>query len=179
MNLEAKIEAILFFKGEPISVKKLADLLEEKEIKIKEAVSILEEKLKKGGLQLIYKEDKIMLGTNSELGSFLEKLNKEELTKDLSIASLETLTIILYQPNISRSEIDYIRGVNSSFILRILSIRGLIERTFHPTDQRKYIYQPTFELLSYLGLAKIEDLPEYDNLQKILAKNKDAYEQEK
>src|SRR3989344_1216759 len=131
MNLDAKIEAILFFKGESVSIKRLAELLDVNEESIKEAFLVLEQNLKNRGLQLIYKEDKVMLGTSKDMSSLLEKINKEELNKELSRASLETLTIILYKPEITRSEIDYIRGVNSSFILRNLSIRGLIERTIH------------------------------------------------
>src|SRR3989344_5635361 len=116
MNLDAKIEAILFFKGESVSIKRLAELLDVNEESIKEAFLVLEQNLKNRGLQLIYKEDKVMLGTSKDMSSLLEKINKEELNKELSRASLETLTIILYKPEITRSEIDYIRGVNSSFI---------------------------------------------------------------
>jgi segregation and condensation protein B len=75
--------------------------------------------------------------------------------KDLGKAGLETLSIILYQGPISRAEIDYIRGVNSNFILRNLLIRGLIERVENPHDQRSFLYKPTLELISYLGLSKI------------------------
>ena len=61
----------------------------------------------------------------------------------------------------SRAEIDYIRGVNSSFTLRALSVRGLIEKTLDPKDNRRYIYKPSFELMSYMGIKSIQDLPDY------------------
>jgi segregation and condensation protein B len=83
------------------------------------------------------------------------------LVRDLGKAGLETLTIILYKHPIKRSEIDYIRGVNSSFILRNLLIRGLIERLTEKEGLgRGYLYKPTLELLSHLGVSKIENLPE-------------------
>lgn len=99
----------------------------------------------------------------------LEQIKKEELNKDLSKASLETLSIILYKNGAPRSLIDYIRGVNSNFILRALSIRGLVEKVNDPKDNRRYIYKPTFELLSYMGVTSIEELPDYENVLKNLS----------
>ncbi len=61
---------------------------------------------------------------------------------------------------------DYIRGVNSQFILRNLLIRGLIERTDNKVDARIFLYKPSLTLLTYLGISKIEDLPEYDAIRK-------------
>src|SRR3989338_3506701 len=164
MHLEQKIEAILFFKGEPMSRKKLAEFLGVGQVKINEALEKLKENLKNRGIVLQEKEDEIMLGTASELSKLIEKLQKEELNKELSKTSLETLSIILYKNGVNRSLIDYIRGVNSSFTLRALSIRGLIEKNLDPEDNRRYIYKPTFELLSFLGVKSVQELPEYDTV---------------
>jgi segregation and condensation protein B len=84
----------------------------------------------------------------------------------LGKAGLETLAIILYQGPISRADIDYIRGVNSQFIVRNLLIRGLIERVDNPTDARSFLYKTTLDLLSHLGISKIQDLPEYDQVRR-------------
>ena len=171
MTLDQKIEAILFYKGEPIMHKKLAELLGVSKDEIRDALKILEEKLAGRGLQLIFKEDAVMLGTNKELSPILENLRKEELSRELSKASLETLAVILYKEGATRSDIDYIRGVNSSFILRNMLIRGLIEKITDPTDSRRYIYKPTFDLLSFLGLSKISELPDYGEKKTMLDKN--------
>jgi len=72
------------------------------------------------------------------------------------------LSIIIYKGPISRAEIDYIRGVQSNFIIRNLSIRGLIEKVINPKDARSFLYKPTFDLLQYLGVAKIEEMPEFE-----------------
>jgi len=96
------------------------------------------------------------------------------LNKELSKASLETLSIILYKSGIGRSEIDYIRGVNSSFILRALSVRGLVERNADPKDNRRYIYKPSFELMSYMGIKSLQELPDWQEVNgsiEIAAKN--------
>jgi segregation and condensation protein B len=95
----------------------------------------------------------------------IEKIAKEELNKDLSQASLDTLSIILYKSPITKKEIEYIRGVNSSFSIRNLLVRGLIEREASKLDERIYLYKPTLELFRYLGISKIEDMPEWNNLQ--------------
>src|SRR4051812_45103329 len=116
MTLSSSIEAILFWKGEAVSIKKLASLLEKPEDEIRTGLAELEQKLEGRGLQIVYKEDEVMLGTASELSPVIEKLTKEELMRDLGKAGLETLSIILYRGPVSRRDIDYIRGVNSNFI---------------------------------------------------------------
>jgi len=160
-NLEKQIEAVLFWKGEPVSIKKLSQIFSKTEEEISAAVKQLEEKLIDRGITLIFKEDEVTLGTSKEVSEIIEKLTKEELIKDLGKAGLETLSIIIYQGPISRAEIDYIRGVQSNFILRNLMIRGLVEKVTNPKDQRSFLYKPTFEMLSYLGVSKIEEMPEY------------------
>jgi segregation and condensation protein B len=161
MNLENKLEAILFWKGEPISRKKLGDILKVEESEINVALEKLKENLKERGMVLLEKDNDVALGTAPELSKLFEDLQKEELNKDLSKASLETLSIVLYKNGASRSEIDYIRGVNSSFTLRALSIRGLVEKITDPKDSRRFVYKPSFELLSYMGVKSVEELPDY------------------
>lgn len=165
MDLPAKIEAILFWKAEPVSVKKLASLLNEKPEAVKNGLTTLEANLKGTGLTLVQTDEEVMLGTAKELSPLIEQLTKEELTRDLGKAGLETLSIILYQGPISRADIDYIRGVNSQFILRNLLVRGMIERVDNPKDSRSYLYKSTLQLLSHLGISKIANLPEYEKVR--------------
>ncbi|MFA6404563.1 MAG: SMC-Scp complex subunit ScpB [Candidatus Paceibacterota bacterium] len=161
MNISQKIEAILFWKAEPVSIKKLCALLGEKEEIVKQGLIELENDLNGRGIALVQTDDEVMLGTAKELSSLIEQLTKEELTRDMGKAGLETLSIILYQGPITRAEIDYIRGVNSQFIVRALMIRGLVERVENPKDQRSFLYKPTIDLLTHLGINKIQDLPEF------------------
>lgn len=161
MNRSQSICAILFYLAEPTSLKRLASLLRCREGDIKEALSSLESSLEAVGLRLIQNGEDITLGTAPEAGPLIETMTKEELSKELSKASLETIAIILYKGPVTRSEIDYIRGVNSTFILRNLLVRGLVEKTENPKDQRSYLYKPTFELLEFMGVTKTEELPQY------------------
>ncbi len=178
--LSSQIEAVLFYKAEPLSVKRLAQIFKKDEDEIKNALTELREELKTRGrgLSLVEWEDEVTLGTSKEISNLIETLSKEELVKDLGKAGLETLSIILYQGPISRAEIDYIRGVNSNFILRNLLIRGLIERVENPKDQRSFLYKPTLELISYLGLSKISDLPDYETVRNDIEQFKHVGEKE-
>ncbi len=180
-SLSAKLEAILFWKAEPVSLKKLAQLLSTEktaiekadgasavkitEEQVKTALAELEKSLQGRGLTLVQTDTEVMLGTANELSPLIEQLTKEELSRDLGKAGLETLSIILYQGPISRADIDYIRGVNSQFILRNLLIRGLAERIDNPKDARSYLYKTTLDLLAHLGVSKIEELPEYEKVR--------------
>lgn len=161
MELPQAISAILFYQAEPIAVKRLAGLLKRTEGDIRDALMPLEEMLSKTGLCLLRNGDEVTLGTAAEAGTLIEAITKEELSRDLSKAALETLAVVLYKGPVTRSEIDYVRGVNSTFILRNLLIRGLIEKIENPSDQRSFLYKPTFQLLEYMGVASTTDLPDY------------------
>ncbi len=157
-----------------MSRKKIAEILKVGEAEINEGIEKLKINLKERGVAILEKDNEITLGTAPELSDLIENLQKEELNKELSKASLETLSIVLYKNGASRGEIDYIRGVNSSFTLRALSIRGLVEKINDPKDNRRYIYKPSFELLSYMGIKSIEELPDYSEVSNsinIAAKN--------
>lgn len=165
MNLSAKIEAILFWKSEPMSIKRISVALEESEENIKAAIPELEQSLISRGIRVIQKDDELTITTAPEMASVIEKLTKDELSKDIGRAGLETLSIILYYGPISRRDVDYIRGVNSNFIIRNLLVRGLVEKIEDKKDQRVFLYKPTFDLLAHLGISKIEDLPDYQSVR--------------
>jgi segregation and condensation protein B len=165
MDLSAKIEALLFYKGEPLSRKELGTILKSDQKEIEGALLLLRDALGGRGLTLIENDDEVSLTTDKEASELIGEITKEELQKDLGKASLETLTVVLYKGPVSKSEIDYIRGVNSSFILRNLLIRGLIKRAPHALDKRAFVYSPTIELLSYLGISKTNELPEYNEMR--------------
>lgn len=155
------IESILFSIGEPISIEKLAKTLEKNKDLVRKTIEDLENDYKKEnrGLRIVAKDQKVQLVSSPENSHYIEKLIKDELQEDLTPASLEVLAIIAYKGPITRAEIEEIRGVNSSFTLRNLLIRGLVERKGHPEDARAYIYEVSFNFLRKLGLGSIEELP--------------------
>lgn len=163
-NLNNKIESLLFYQAEPVKIKKLAEILEVDKEKIDESLNKLEQELENRGIKLIKNDGTISLTTSPENSEIIEKIKKEEQDRELSKAALETLSIILYRGPMKRSEIDYIRGVNSQFSLRSLLIKGLIEKEQSKTDERTYIYKSSMDLLSYMGISKIEELPDYQDV---------------
>lgn len=168
MELDTQIEAILFWKGESLSIAELARMLKVSSGDIKHGLATFQEKLANRGLALVRTDNEVALVTAPASSLVIERLQKEELSKDLGKAAAETLSIILYRAPVSRRDIEYIRGVNSTSILRTLLIRGLIERDQEKTDERIFIYQPTISLLSLLGVRNREELPEYELIKKEL-----------
>ncbi|MEK7185313.1 MAG: SMC-Scp complex subunit ScpB [Patescibacteria group bacterium] len=169
LTIEAKIEAVLFFKAEPVSVSKLAEILSAdkvNETEIKAALMSFEKNLSGRGLVLVRNGNDVMLETAPEAATLMESLIKEDLSREIGRAGLEVLSIVLYRGPVTKRDIDYIRGVNSSLVLRNLLIRGLVERADERGARGSFIYRPTFALLSHLGLKNIEELPEYDIVNK-------------
>lgn len=171
-DLIAKIEALLFIYGDALEIKKIAKTLKASEEDVKAAGKQLAEDLQSEnrGLFLVSDEEKIQLTTKPALASLLESVIKEELRENLTPAALETLSIVAYAGPMTRAELDYIRGVNSSFSLRNLSIRGLVERYPDPKRGNVYLYKPSFELLKFLGVTQAGDLPEYEKFQQLIEK---------
>ena len=166
MELKSILETVLFVHGEPISEEKLAQLLKVKKEEVRQALEKLSQDYTGRGLELIKKDNEWCLGTNPQNAKFVEDLMKSEFNEELSRAAVETAAIIAYQGPLTRVDIEYVRGVNSSFILRSLMMRGLIERVENPKDARSYLYRISFDFLKHLGVVRIEELPQYEELHK-------------
>lgn len=178
MDLSVKIEAILCYKGEPVLIKELGGILDVSEKEVREGIDALRAKLSGRGVALVETDGEVMLGTAPELSDLIQKMIKDERAADLSKASVETLAIVLYQGPVGKQDIDFIRGVNSGYILRSLSIRGLVERIENPKDRRGFLYKPTLELLSNLGVSKIDDLPEWEKVRADIENIRKSYADE-
>lgn len=169
MALENLIEAILFTEGQALRISRLAELMEVDQNTVLKALEKLEENLANRGLALARQADEVALVTARETSDGLEKLAARELAGEVSRASLETLAVIVYLGPIHRAKIDYIRGVNSTFTLRSLMIRDLVERVADPVDARTFLYQPTMNLLLKIGLQNWNELPDYQTVRQDVA----------
>ena len=165
MELTKLLESLLFYKSEPVSVSWLAEASKRSVEEVSEALVALENILASRGIVLLKNEDEVILGTHPEAAAAIETITKEELSGEIGKAGMETLSIILYKGPISRTAVDYIRGVNSQFTLRHLLMRGLIRRRQNPDDARTFLYEPTVELLAYMGMRNKEDLPNYEEVR--------------
>ncbi len=167
-DLIKKIEAILFYLAEPVSVNFLVKTLEVSKKEITDAIVELQTSLEKRGVRLVIHGDEVTLVTAPELSGIIEKIIKEERERDLGRAGIETLSIIAYKGPVSKKEIEYIRGVNSQWALRSLLLRGLVEKKNSEGDARMSVYSITSDTLRHLGIGQIADLPEYEEIQKQL-----------
>lgn len=166
MSLNAKLEALLFFRGEAVKIEELAKLLYVDVPALLAAGEELQTALIERGIRLVISSDDLALRTAPEISELIETIRKEELSRNISKAASETLAIVLYRGPLTRSEIDFIRGVNSTFILRNLQIRGLVEKVINPVDDRSFLYKPSSELLAHMGITRIEDLPKFDKVKR-------------
>ncbi len=165
MKLPAIIEAILFYRGEPVSLDYLSKTLKIDAEGIKAGLKELEERLEGRGLKLVVTENEVALGTDPALTDLIESLDrKEKEYEEPSRAALETLTVILYRGPVSKTDIDYLRGVNSYFTLRQLMTRGLVEKIEDKEKRGVCLYKPTLELLANLGVTRNFELPNYVTL---------------
>jgi len=168
MALQSTIESILFIAGEPLSVQRLAKITGQPKAHVENALMALRTSYAapERGIMLITKDDEVQLVTKAENAHPVQTFVTAETEGPLSQASLEVLSIIAYRGPIARHAIEAIRGVNCSFTLRALLLRGLIERTNNPSDSRSILYRVSFNFLKTLGVDQVEKLSEYDTLSK-------------
>ncbi|MAZ29997.1 SMC-Scp complex subunit ScpB [bacterium] len=169
--LDQRLEVILFFKAQPVAKAVLAKQLNVSAEALAEAIAVLKERLEAGATRLLETDSELSLVTAPEHDALIEDLRRDELKRDIGKAGAETLAIVLYRGPITRGEIDRIRGVNSSYILRTLMVRGLIERG---SSSKRVEYRATSDLLAHLGITAKTALPNYEQVLNQL----DTFEQE-
>jgi len=164
-NTMGALEALLFVYGEEMQVKRAAKILNISEKDVSDLIVEMEARYESemSGLQIVSHGGRIQLVTKPEFSDVAQSIIQDEMQESLTGAASEALALIAYSGPLSRAQIDYIRGVNSSFILRSLLMRGLIEREQDPKRQNAYIYSVSFDFLKKLGVQSSEQLPEYLN----------------
>jgi segregation and condensation protein B len=166
-KLKSVLESLLFISGEPVKIGKLAKICNTAKNDIEIALSEIEAEFQKEerGLIIIKKDDSVQLATNPKNSQYAAQMISGELNADLSRSSLETLSIIAYRGPVTRSQIEAIRGVNCSYVLRGLLMRRLAERR-EASDIRGYIYEISFDFLKKLGIGNVKNLPDWEILSK-------------
>lgn len=166
-SLAALVESALFAAGEPLSLSRLAELTGRSEEEISAALDLLDAELgdEDRGIELARSETAARLVTKASCAEIVERVVRDATAGELSPASLETLAIVAYCAPVSRATIEEIRGVNSSFTLRSLLVRGLVERVPSSPRSGSTLYAPTFDLFAHLGIRSVEELPSYASFQ--------------
>ena len=165
--LSSKIESLLFVSGDRLSLIKLAEFLDCTEDEVKTAMDLLMREYKENerGIVLLKEGNFYRLATHPDNAEVVQGYLNEEVNSELTKPSLETLSIVAYRGPIIKSELDGIRGINCSLILRNLMIKGLVSsedaESGSPEDA---VFQVTAEFMRLLGITDVKDLPDYDKL---------------
>lgn len=168
--MKAIIEGLLFIKGsDGLTISELSDILEIPDEEVKSALKSLYQDYQREerGIQLELLGEHFKLTTKKEHKKYYQKIAQEEENSNLSQSALETLAIIAYNEPITRMEIEEIRGVNSSYVLRKLMIKNLIQevgKSDLPGRPRQYGVTNAF--LDYFGLGGIDELPKLEKEEK-------------
>lgn len=156
-----KLVTILYLSGDELSLITIATILQTTTEEIEKNLEALDSALHSIGLALLRSNDCLSIVTQSNQASLVEAFWKEELSGELTPASLQVLTLVAYLGSPTREEISYVRGVQSSQSIRTLTVRGLITRNGENCTL-------TVDSLKQLGITKPEELPEYEKINKDL-----------
>ena len=166
-DLNNIVEAIMFALGREISVDEMSKTLEVEKDNVVKAIEELKEKYTQdSGVKLIEVNGMVQLVTNNKYYEYVNKFVENTKRQNLSVSAQETLAIIAYNPKITKTEIENIRGVNSDFAVSRLLECGLIEEVARLNlPGRPAAYSVTNEFLRSCGIKSIEELPEYENIK--------------
>jgi segregation and condensation protein B len=166
MSLKSQLESLLFVAIKPLAVKELATLTSTKNKEVEDALGELEIEYQSAerGLSLIKNNNQYQLTSAPANAALIQEFLKDETSGELSQPSLEALTIIAYRGPIGKLELEKIRGVNCSLIIRNLLLRGLIEEKYEKSQDENY-YIVTHDFIRFLGLNSVADLPDFKKLR--------------
>ncbi|MCF7860416.1 SMC-Scp complex subunit ScpB [Patescibacteria group bacterium] len=180
-HLSSQLEAILLVANKPVSLKELSKAVNVKAGETEKALNELSAEYENSerGWRLITAGSNYQLVSSGEHADLIKDFLKTEVSGELSQPSLEALTIIAYRGPVSKLELERVRGVNCSLIIRNLLLRGLIEESFDKQKNENY-YQVSLDFVRFLGLNSINELPDYnrlhspESLEDLLAEDKPA-----
>lgn len=175
-ELKNIVESIIFASEEEVTSKQIKDIIDKSGLRIsmaevEESVSFLNDEYKTGNksFEILKIAGGFSFATKKEYGRFIGKLFEDKQRKKLSPSALETLAIIAYKQPITRSEMEFIRGVNVDYIVNSLLEKDMINihgRADAPG--RPILYGTTKNFLKVLGLNSLEDLPKLKEINEIL-----------
>lgn len=171
MDIEEKkaiIEAILFASGKEVEITTLMSALElsHKEVEIILGQMRLEYSEKNHGIEIIKVNNSYQMCTKKEYYEYIYPIFDNRAKPNLSSAAMETLSIIAYNPKITRVEIDNIRGVSTDGVLYKLMEYNLIEEAGKlDAPGRPTMYRVTNEFLKTFGLSSLDELPELPKIK--------------
>ncbi len=163
--ITTSLESILFASAKSVSVSVLKKTLNVSDEVLAEAVADLKVRFNTdaSGIHVVDHNGAVQFVTNPSQAELVSALLKEEVSGELTRPSVETLTIIAYRGPITKPEIEQIRGVNCTLIIRNLLMRGLVEET-DDVERLQPVYTVSGDFVRHLGVHSIAELPDYDAL---------------
>lgn len=162
-ELKAILEAVLFVSPEPMPVARLMSILGTvSRAEVVQALGLLTHDLDQDGrgIQLVQIAGGYRLVTKQEYGPWLKRMDKAKAAQKLSRSALESLAIIAYKQPLVRAEIEEIRGVETSGVLRTLCERKLVRIVGRKdVPGRPIMYGTTKFFLEHFGLQDLSQLP--------------------
>jgi len=169
VEITALIESLLFVADQPVEIGDLAKALEVDRVEIENALQAMEAQYGTRGIRLQRRRTQVQLVSAPEAGPIIELFLGLERSGRLSVAAMETLSIVAYRQPVTRMQIEAIRGVRSDGVLRSLVRRELIEAVGRAeTVGRPVLFGTTFEFLQQFGLQTLGDLPAWEELSRTL-----------
>jgi len=177
--MEGILEGLLYVQGDTgLTLKEVMSILNLNEEEAKNLVYKLKLNYEKEnrGLRLNYLGNTFKLTTKQEHKEYYEKLLESPNSHVLSQAALEVLAIVAYNEPITRNQVDEMRGVESTYILRKLLAKGLLKESGRSDlPGHPILYKTTDDFLDYFGLSTKEDLPNIENIIVESDKEKDLF----
>jgi segregation and condensation protein B len=161
-EIEAITESVLFAYGQPISIAKLASVLELERQAVEGLLDGMMEAYndRRGGLRIVRLGDYVQLCTRPEFAYYIRRCLEGRKAPPLSPASLEVLAIIAYRQPVTKAYIEQVRGVECSRIIYNLEEKGLIEvRGKLDAPGHPRLYGTTAHFLRCFGLSNLDELP--------------------
>jgi segregation and condensation protein B len=171
-NLQPAIEALLFSSDQPLSLSLLAEAVDSAPDAIEATLRALGESYASRGAGVELREiaGGWMLVTTAEQSEWVGRMLRGKRKMRLSRAGLETLAIIAYKQPVTKSEVEAIRGVDSSGVLATLLERNLVTiRGRSKVVGRPLLYGTTGEFLEHFGLNDLSELPRPEELRALVA----------
>ncbi len=164
-DIEQAIEAILFAAGYPVKYEKLCEVIGLPMRDLKNLVARMAKKYDNRGIMLLMFPDACQLSTKEIFAPYIREALGIKRGGNLSNSSLEVLAVVAYNQPATRSYIDTVRGVDSSYAVTSLLDKGLIEAVGRlDAPGRPMLYGTTEKFLRVFGLESLADLPETEAL---------------
>ncbi|MBI4753520.1 SMC-Scp complex subunit ScpB [Candidatus Desantisbacteria bacterium] len=167
-ELKNSIECLLFVSGEPLSLKKIAQIVDTDIPVVESIIKQLQDEYQERGLTILEVAGGVQMCTNPQYACWIKKLSNSPNNDKLSVGALEALAVIAYNQPVTKAEIEFVRGVNS-----VAQIQKLLEKRLAKVVGRKdvpghpFLYGTTKEFLKCFGLSDISYLPPISSDKKV------------